>query len=114
MKHLVSTFIGIFLFFTTSFAQVSDVEKTMSQGTKNGLSLDIKNVTLKSVEKDWKKFIKDVKKEPIPAPIHLFQLMVRRWFSRQICPERLVEWICLQFRKMKTATSEHLTTWEVL
>ncbi|MBK8720778.1 MAG: hypothetical protein IPL95_00380 [Saprospiraceae bacterium] len=63
MKHLVSTFIGIFLFFTASFAQVSDVEKTMSQGTKNGLSLDIKNVTLKSVEKDWKKFIKDVKKE---------------------------------------------------
>ncbi len=57
MKHLVSTFIGIFLFFTASFAQVSDVEKTMSQGTKNGLSLDIKNVTLKSVEKDWKKFL---------------------------------------------------------
>lgn len=63
MKHFLITLVSLLFFNSINIAQVSDVEKSMSQGTKNGLSLDIKNVTMKSVEKDWKKFIKDIKKE---------------------------------------------------
>jgi hypothetical protein len=60
-------FLSIALVFVSSFSllfgQVAEAEKTMSQGTKNALTLEIKNVTVKSVEKEWKRYIKEFKKE---------------------------------------------------
>jgi myosin heavy subunit len=60
-------FLSIALVFASSFSllfgQVAEAEKTMSQGTKNALTLEIKNVTVKSVEKEWKRYIKEFKKD---------------------------------------------------
>ena len=60
-------FLSIALVFVSSFSllfgQVAEAEKTMSQGTKNALTLEIKNVTVKSVEKEWKRYIKEFKKD---------------------------------------------------
>ena len=63
MKLLLSFCAVLFCSSTLLRAQVTESDKTMSAGTKNGLSLDIKNVTIKSVEKEWKRFIKEFKKD---------------------------------------------------
>jgi len=63
MKKLLTLILFALGFSFIMNAQIDEGEKTMSQGTKNALSMNINNVNLKNVEKDWKKFIKEFDKE---------------------------------------------------
>lgn len=55
---LLFTFLMAFSF---SYAQISEAERPMSQGNKNGVSIELKKSNKKDVEKLWEKFMKDFK-----------------------------------------------------
>ncbi len=63
MKKLVTFILFLSAFGWSANAQIDESEKTMSQGTKSSLSLNINNVNMKGVEKDWKKYMKEFDKE---------------------------------------------------
>lgn len=60
MKSLIATMIlsACFLF---SQAQIQEVVQNMSQGSKNGLSVNLTSTDVKTVEAAWTKFLKDYK-----------------------------------------------------
>ncbi len=61
MKKSFSIFLFIVLFSQFSFAQIEELDKTMSQGVYNSLTIELLEAKKKVVEKTWKKFVKDFK-----------------------------------------------------
>jgi len=58
MKNLL-TLLMLLLAFTVSAQNISEVTRTMSQGNKSGLLLELEGLETKLVEKLWMKFVKE-------------------------------------------------------
>lgn len=61
MKRLTLLFFSMFLFVAMTFAQVKEGAASMSKGSNNAFSLELRNTQEKEVQKEWEKFLKGYK-----------------------------------------------------